>query len=267
MIDITAEFWPGPNGGLFRICRSPDKINGHILYVPPLFEDANRHRHVFTRSAISAYQLNFKSIIYDAIGTGDSQKNLVDVTLAMWHEELLAQIIQIRLTSDKPLVLCLPTSAVLLLTTEIINKVDVLQLWQPEFNGKRFVQQFKRLALTQDLSSIKTYSLPSDDTIIEIAGYRLQHQLLDELTTQSLKSIFSDVAAKVKCFHFELLSDGERELTLSRKNQFQKLSQLHLNTHLITVQDYKYWQASELIDPKEFLAISLKCLQEIIDEG
>ena len=46
----------------------------------------------------------------------------------------------------------MPLSAVLLLTKEMLGLTDGVMLLQPDFNGKRFVPQFKRIALAAQLT-------------------------------------------------------------------------------------------------------------------
>ena len=248
-----------------------------MIYVPPLFEEANQHRHVFTKLALNALKLGVESIIYDPVGTGDSQKNLVDISLTMWQEELTAQIVQLRENSNQPIVLCLPTSSVLLLTTDIVEQVDALQLWQPEFNGKKFVQQFKRIALAQQLSIPHSQSVPAENPYVEIAGYYMQKRLLEDLSLPTIDSVFTQAnsqrnnqqnmqaCSQIKCINIEWLSSTDNELTLARKKQYQQLTQLQQQTQLITIAEPKYWQATSLTIPQTLLASSLQALQELID--
>ena len=248
-----------------------------MIYVPPLFEEANQHRHVFTKLAQSAVKLGVESIIYDPIGTGDSQKDLVDISLAMWQEELTAQIVELRANSTQPIVLCMPTSSVLLLTADIVEQVDALQLWQPEFNGKKFVQQFKRIALAQQLSIPQNQPVLTENPYVDIAGYYMQKRLLEDLSLPTIDSAFeqgnsqknnqehTQACTQIKCINFEWLSSADNELTLARKKQYQQLTQLQQQTQLITIAEPKYWQATSLTVPQTLLVASLKALQEFID--
>ena len=151
MINTKAEFTQGKAGQLFRLTRTPECVQGHLFFLPPLFEQANQTRHMLTRSAINAYQHGIESIVFDYYGTGDSAGELKEASLLLWQQDIIAQLIEIKNRSAEVIILSVSLSAALLLNNEMLSIIDGLILVQAEFNGKRFVQQFKRLALAANL--------------------------------------------------------------------------------------------------------------------
>ena len=96
MININAEFFQGTQGKLFRLIRSPKDLQGHVLYLSPLFEQANQTRHMFTRSALNAYEQGLESVVFDHYGTGDSEGELTEASLVLWQQDIVAQLTEIK---------------------------------------------------------------------------------------------------------------------------------------------------------------------------
>jgi exosortase A-associated hydrolase 2 len=256
MISTQVEFYQGAKGPLFRIIRTPEKVLAHLIFIAPLFEQANQTRHHITRSALNAYQQGLQSIIFDHYGTGDSAGELSDANLALWQQDILKQLADIRVKSAQAIYLSLPLSAVLLLSDEILSLVDGVMLLQPDFNGKRFVQQFKRLALAAQLTkNNKTQGDQSENTeineqpIIDIAGYQMQPDLLDQLAEQSLDKLAD---FNIDCYWFEWQKKSE-ELSPSRSKQQQAVANKNNKLLVQQIDDVQFWQASELKIAQSFL--------------
>ncbi len=256
MISTQVEFYQGTKGPLFRIIRTPEKTLGHLLFIAPLFEQANQTRHHITRSAINAYQQGLQSIVFDHYGTGDSGGELTDANLALWQQDMLQQLTEIRVNSAQAIYLSLPLSAVLLLSDEILTQVDGLMFLQPDFNGKRFVQQFKRLALAAQLTKSdinqvdkSKSAITSESLVIDIAGYQMQPKLLDELAGQNLNKLTD---FHIDCFWFEW-QEKSAELSPGRVKQQQALADKNSQLFIQEVDDVKFWQASELQIAQSFL--------------
>ncbi|WP_057830067.1 hydrolase 2, exosortase A system-associated [Colwellia sp. TT2012] len=255
MVSTRVEFYPGAKGPLFRIIRTPEQVLAHLLFIAPLFEQANQTRHHISRSAINGYHHGWQTIIFDHYGTGDSGGELVDTSLVLWQQDIVKQLGEIKANSAQAIYLSLPLSAVLLLSDEILSYVDGVLLLQPDFNGKRFVQQFKRLALAAGFTQRKT-AIPTTiaaakkrQQTIEIAGYTMQENLLDQLAAQNLNQL-TDV--KVPCYWFEWLAQSEA-LSPGRAKQQQALANKSNKLIIQQITEMKFWQATELQISPEFL--------------
>ncbi|PKI17791.1 hydrolase 2, exosortase A system-associated [Colwellia sp. 12G3] len=266
MISTKVEFYQGTKGPLFRIIRTPEKVLAHLIFIAPLFEQANQTRHHITRSAINAYQQGLQSFVFDHYGTGDSGGELTEANLALWQQDILLQLADIAAHSTQAIYLSLPLSAVLLLSNEILRQVDGVLLQQPDFNGKRFVQQFKRLALAAQLT--KNNSTESDDfkhgelseqPLIDIAGYQMQPSLLDALAGQNLNKLAD---FHIDCYWFEWQSPSE-ELSLSRLKQQQGVEHKNSKLRVEQVDDVKFWQSTELQIAQAFLRKELRVFSKL----
>jgi exosortase A-associated hydrolase 2 len=254
-VSTDVEFYQGTVGPLFRIIRTPEKVHSHLLFIAPLFEQANQTRHHITRSAINAYHQGMQSIVFDHYGTGDSHGELIDSNLELWQQDILCQLRELKAQSTHAVYLSLPLSAVLLLTKEMLGLTDGVMLLQPDFNGKRFVQQFKRIALaaelTKDNSTQRNKSNNTDvdeEQVLEIAGYVMQSKLLDELAGQDINKLAD---FNVDCYWFEWQEKSE-VLSPSRIKQ-QVLANKHNKLFIQQVDDVKFWQATELQIAQSFL--------------
>ena len=256
MISTQVEFYQGIKGPLFRLIRTPEKVLAHLIFIAPLFEQANQTRHHNTRSAINAYQQGMQSIVFDHYGTGDSAGELIDANLDLWQQDILQQLADIAADSTKAIYLSLPLSAVLLLSDEILTQVDGVMLLQPDFNGKRFVQQFKRLALAAQLTKNSNTQVDkpkgaeiSEPVVIDIAGYQMQPKLLDELARQNVNTLAD---FQLDCYWFEW-QEKSAELSPGRVKQQQALADKSSQLFVQQVDDVKFWQASELQISPSFL--------------
>lgn len=235
------EFYQGTKAALFRLVRTPETPLAHLLFIAPLFEQANQTRHHITRSSIHAYHRGIETIIFDHYGTGDSAGELIDASLSLWQQDILKQVADIKSKSDKAIYLSIPLSAALLLSNEIIEQIDAIMFLQPEFNGKRFTQQFKRLALAAELTKDKKSQLLAGN-IIEIAGYQVEQQLLDDLAKQDLNQFGG---FNKECYWFEWQGRLDK-ISAGRLKQQQALAGKNNKLTISHIDDIKFWQATEL---------------------
>ena len=259
-IATHVEFCQGTKGPLFRLTRTPQSVKAHLLFIAPLFEQANQTRHHVTRSAINGYHQEIETIIFDHYGTGDSAGELFEVDLVLWQQDIAEQILVIQNRSSKPIYLSVPLSAVLLLTEQILSQVKGLFLLQPELDGKRFTQQFKRLALVAQPHTKKQTKVDSllQHPNIEIAGYQVQTQLLTDLAQQNFAQLLGFVG---ECYWFEWLGINDR-LTAQKVQQLQALKHQcsRFKSHIVT--DVKFWQSSSLTLSDDYL----KCEQTLFTD-
>jgi exosortase A-associated hydrolase 2 len=269
MINIKVEFFKASHGNIFRLIRTPVDVRAHIIYLTPLFEQANQTRHMHTRLSLNAYQLGVESIVFDHYGSGDSSGDLVEASLFIWQQDILQQIKLLRTISTKPIFISSLLSSALLLTEEIISLSQGLILAQPEFNGKRFMQQFKRLALVSNMTSsdVKTDVMNSyiEKEQIEIAGYILQKSLFDDLARQTINRISTTSLSdkKLPTYWLEWCND-EEELPLSRSKQQMYFSSKNEQVVCSSTDELKFWQSTELEISSKLVAFEQKSLLNLL---
>ena len=267
MISTKAEFYSGTKGLLFRLVRTPKQVNAHLIFISPLFEQANQTRHHITRSAINAYHQGIESIIFDHFGTGDSEGELIKASLSLWQQDILEQIKQIRTESDQDIIISLPLSAALLLSSEILKQVDVVMFLQSDFNGKRFIQQFKRLALVSNLTPVSKNSDKKQlsqsmgkENILNIAGYQIADKLLDDLAKQNIAALEESSA---RCYWYEWLNPLDI-LAPGRIKQQQSFAEKVKELSIKSITDKKFWQATELQLAEDYLAQEQQLFTQLV---
>ena len=267
MIFTKAEFYSGTKGQLFRLVRTPKKVYAHLLFISPLFEQANQTRHHLTRSAINAYHQGIESIIFDHFGTGDSQGELIHASVSLWQQDILEQINKIKVDSAQDIIISLPLSAALLLSSEILQQVDVVMLLQSDFNGKRFVQQFKRLALVNNLTQAtkstatkKSAQSKNEKITFDIAGYEIADTLFDDLTKQNIAALDK---CQASCYWFEWLK-SEDKISPGRIKQQQAFAQKMAQLDMLSIADKKFWQATELQLADDYLAQERQVFAQLV---
>jgi len=264
MININAEFFQGTQGQLFRLIRRPPCVQGHVLYLSPLFEQANQTRHVFTRSALNVYQQGLESIIFDHYGTGDSAGDLNQTSLILWQQDIVAQLIEIKKGSTQPIILSVSLSAALLLNDDMLALIDGLLLVQAEFNGNRFAQQFKRLALAAELNqpNAEKFSVKSDE--LAIAGYVMKKQLFEQLKQQNIEGLSP---IKTPCCWLEWQVPNN-ELSPARAKHYQTFQGVCASIddpcHFYAIDDVKYWQSTELELAPQYLATEQQAIKRLL---
>ncbi|MEI6895631.1 MAG: hydrolase 2, exosortase A system-associated [Colwellia sp.] len=261
-VSTQVEFYQGTKANLFRIIRTPKQIRAHLLFIAPLFEQANQTRHHVTRSAMNAYHQGIQSIVFDHYGTGDSQGELIDASLSLWQQDILKQLLELKKHSNQAVYLSLPLSAVLLLSNEIVQQLDGVMLLQPNFKGKRFIQQFKRLALAANLTQSHNAkeAVTVAKPIVEIAGYLITPHLLDELAGQSLTKL-ADFT--LDSYWFEWLG-GAEVLSLGRAKQQEEFARKNDKLWVTNIDDVKFWQATELQVASTFLTQERVAFSQIV---
>jgi len=168
---FSLQFWPA------NVPRA------HIIYLPPFAEEMNRCRSIVATQARWFAQQGLACTVLDYYGSGESQGELENATLAIWHENMGHAIQSAKERSDTPIYLWGFRLGALLAVDYASRQPDMaakLLLWQPVTSGKSFLTQMLRqraASLMQTGQVAETTAqmrtqLAVGDTI-EVAGYRL----------------------------------------------------------------------------------------------
>jgi len=257
MTSVNAQFIQRTHGSglLFTLDRFVKNPIGHVIFIQGLFEELNTNRHVFTRVANQLLAHNFHSTLFDYYGTGDSQGDFSHVTFASCQQDIIQQIERIKQQSNLPVSLIAYGTGALLLTSEILAKVSQAQLWQAELVGKTFIKQLQRLSLLNDANQNST----KDVEKIELSGYPCHRALIDDFNAAKIDFTEND---KVKVHFLECI---DPDIGLGIKAS--KLSSKSLSDHVHTLDEQKYWLASELVEPEILIAKTIELLETSENDG
>ncbi|WP_448565161.1 hypothetical protein [Thalassotalea ganghwensis] len=235
------------NKQLFCFARLPKNSQLMVVFIPPLFEDANNTRHAFTKLAEHLEKNKIASLIFDFSGTGDSEKELSEVSISDWFSELVSVCEHIReqLSAIK-IAFFSCCSGALLLTPQVSANAENIVLWQPESSGKKYINQIKRLSKLQHTTP--EYS-NAEKTLL--AGYEIPNKMLDDISELTLSSIRDK-----KVFWLEF--SQQEKIPAAREVLF---SSLHcLSSILKITTESKFWQATELTVPHQAISLTTEWL-------
>ena len=254
----NAYFWQGPNARLYRIDRTPESFEQLIVFIPPLLEDANCIRHVYTKMALIAEKQSIASVIFDYSGTGDSELDLTDISVAHWQAEITALFRDVKQAHPAIKVTFLACYSAAILLSEEINKLpDKLVFWHPEIKGTRYIKQLKRLALMQVSNSLESAPQYHDESVELLAGYQINKVMFKELSGCQLGC--PDCAS---ILWIEFSTNGV--IPTLREKAFS-IWQRRPNFTLQTANAAKFWQASELLLPDNLLQQTLLWMTQTDD--
>ncbi|MDO6425511.1 hypothetical protein Q4489_00720 [Thalassotalea sp. 1_MG-2023] len=251
MLQTGAHFYSIRSTALYRFVRLPTLFERLVVFCPPLFEDANNTRHAYSKFAQQLEVQQIASVIFDYTGTGDSAGELTDASIATWRLELTEQISDIKQQFPNVRITLLACcSAALVLNETLFECAHDIVFWHPELNGKKYLNQLKRMAKLQ----------PNDDQYIGeastslIAGYELSAGLLDELA-----AINTSLPINKKIFWGEF--SMQMPVPVARNRLYQSVSQ-SAHFSLEVFQQAKFWQASELTLPIPLLKQTMQWLDD-----
>ncbi|WP_448547377.1 hypothetical protein [Thalassotalea fusca] len=225
---------------LSRVCKP---ARGTVVFVQGLFEELNQNRHAFNGMAQMLTTHDFNTILYDAVGTGDSEGDLTDVSLLLWHNQLLEVVQNAQQQNENPVSIIVFGSGALLLTEEVLKCASHVQLWQPEFSGKRLAKNLGRLAILNQMP------ISEDDEIINVSGYQVP-QVLWQSLKQNPSPAFASFAPKIEWF--ELIDNEQQQVPQLRQNLAQSV--FGDSFSVVSIVQSKYWLANELIQPEALWA-------------
>lgn len=151
-IRIRPEFLDGfARGRRFGLwVEPPDGVEsrGAILCVQPFGDEATLARRVLAAQARRLASVGWATLILDLYGTGDSDGETSDATLALWRDDLLRAC---RLARERApgRLLAWGTRMGALLAAQLLREaaeLDALILWQPPAGGASLIDPLRRLA-------------------------------------------------------------------------------------------------------------------------
>ncbi|HEY5799585.1 MAG TPA: hydrolase 2, exosortase A system-associated [Burkholderiaceae bacterium] len=184
----AAFFLPGRVGPRFCLYHAPaagHPVRGAFLYIHPFAEEMNCARRTAARQARRLAADGYGVLQIDLGGCGDSHGEFAEATWQGWRDDVLDGAAWL---SDH----CSPNvnlwglrmGALLALDccTRLPRAPEQMLLWQPVINGRRFLNQFLRIALASKLtgefaqaytdSAAMRVALIKGD-MLEIGGYEL----------------------------------------------------------------------------------------------
>jgi exosortase A-associated hydrolase 2 len=205
---VSGHFIEGTKGPVFVLCRMPVAASGGcILVAPPFAEEMNKCRRMVTEVALRLAERGVATLVPDLYGTGDSGGDFSDGDWATWQADIAA-VVQWGASRGVPVngMLAIRLGCALAAAAAVsggISAVGRTALWQPVFDGARFLSQFLRLRIAANLMSDQTETLAGlrgrlrSGEALEVAGYRLSGRLAIDLEACSMPDRLPDAFGEV----------------------------------------------------------------------
>lgn len=188
-VSVSGQFIQGAKGPIFVLVRKPQAaVRGCVLVVPPFAEEMNKSRRMTTVTALALAKCGIATVVPDVHGTGDSGGEFEEADWSTWLTDLACVA---RWCGDTG---CAVTGALAIrlgaalaasaFSASMIAPVATSVLWQPIFDGRRWLTQFLRLRIAAALAEQDRKETMREllgrlraGEVIEVAGYRLSARL------------------------------------------------------------------------------------------
>jgi exosortase A-associated hydrolase 2 len=187
---IDGRFIDGAKGPIFVLRRRlHEGARGCLLVVPPFAEEMNKCRRMTAEMSMALALRGWTIVQPDLYGTGDSGGGFVEADLPTWQRDLAATA-RWAAQAGHPVdaILAIRLGAALAqacLDAAVLPRVRRSVLWQPVFDGARFLKQFWRLRVAASAMSNRRESLSDlvgklgSEGELEVAGYRVSRSMAE----------------------------------------------------------------------------------------
>lgn len=263
---LSGEFIAGAKGPIFVLLRRPPRLARNcVLVVPPFAEEMNKCRRMVTEAALQLVGRGVAVVLPDLHGTGDSGGDFSEATWQAWLGDLtrtakraaeqghaVTGILAIRLGC------ALATGAIV---SGALPAVARSALWQPVFDGSRFLTQFLRLRLAANFTDDRKESLAelrhrlAAGEALEVSGYRLSGRLaadLDSLIPPMLLPTGLGEAA-----WFEAMRDKASGLAPPSQALIAQTRERGGSIRDVSVTGEPFWTSTEIVVIQELVAATV----------
>jgi exosortase A-associated hydrolase 2 len=160
-----------------------------LLVVPPFAEEMNKCRPMMARAAAAYGACHGAALLVDLYGTGDSEGDFRDGTVARWRDDLRAAAAWFEGQGVRTLDVLAIRAGALLPVRDIFHPglaPGRLALWQPVVRGQQAMTQFLRMRLAgamfagQPDAGEDPRAVARDQGYVEVAGYDVNQTLVRE---------------------------------------------------------------------------------------
>jgi exosortase A-associated hydrolase 2 len=204
---LCGHFIDGQRGRLFLALWAPRQARSGrcVLVVPPFAEELNKCRRMVALTARGLAARGMATVVPDLFGTGDSEGDFEQAEWDLWSTDLHSTASWCRSHGLEPVALLAVRLGAALaahaLSRGDLDPVSRTVLWQPVWDGPRFLTQFLRLRVAAALAELDRKETVQElrarlgaGEVIEVAGYGLSGHLAQAL----------DGAAPPKCMPGQL---------------------------------------------------------------
>ena len=269
-----------------------DTVNTVVLIVPPLAEEMNKSRRMFTLLAERLAQINCATTVFDPTGTGDSHGDFADANWETWLSDLGCIVDWLRsqgferihllglrlgaLLAADYLARQSPTAYPEQSRTDVQAKNQTRStsdfghviFWQPVLRGEMMLNQFLRLRLAANMMSgagpketTATLREKADsEGFVEIAGYDLSAIMIQQLDGLNLVDLLPTDSPTIEWF--EMVAAEGRDLSPASRKLIASLSDKGMHVNAAAVTGDNFWNTQEITSSVELLEQTVKVVAD-----
>lgn len=254
---LFPQFVETPSGRLFALLYQPRQRanNKVVVLIPPFAEEMNKSRRQLSLQARRFCQSGHAVLIFDFVGTGDSDQRFADASITLWKENIKAMLYWLREQGFDSWIPWGVRFGALLLDDAINSGIlpsERALLWQPVLSGKLAIRQFLRLqAATNLMSADKGDSVAgleeklSGGQAVEVAGYGISPDLYTESMQLDLQQTRWPTGCAVDWFQVLTGTQSGVPVAASRVMTHWQAGGTTVIAH--TVSGDNFWGAAELV--------------------
>ncbi|MDQ8024025.1 MAG: hydrolase 2, exosortase A system-associated [Moraxellaceae bacterium] len=266
MVRIEPRYLDAPGGRLFCLDVMPaGPARGYVFHLPAFAEEMNKSRRMVSLAARALADAGWHVFIVDPLGSGDSEGDFGDASLASWVTDA-AWCRQQLPAADLPWVWWgLRSGALLASQASQQAGGDALLLWQPVSAGKLFLTQFLRMRLaTESLAgggaadTKPLRAMLDAGESLEVGGYMLSPAMARELELAELKP-----AAGLPLCWLEISAREEPELLPASRQRVDALRAAGHDVQASAHNGPMFWQSLEISEVPALVDASVAALASL----
>lgn len=243
-----------------------------VLIVPPFAEEMNKSRRMITQVASRLAEHGIATVLPDLYGTGDSDGDFAEADWIGWREDLrlvcrwcdahvapVTAILAIRLGC---------ALAVAALDAGKLASIERTVLWQPVFDGKRFLGQLLRLRQAANLMSRDSTETPAQlrarlaaGETLEVAGYGLSSKLAEQLDGVAVPAALPATLGRVRWL--ELVREAGAELPPPSARLIDATRKHGIPIDVATFTGEPFWAAVEIASNEQMIDATVAALSNL----
>lgn len=263
---LQAEFVPGSHGDILISSRRPSApTNDAVLIVPPFGEELNKSRRMMAQVAFGLTERGTACVCADLFGTGDSAGEFSEARWEYWLEDLELTLRWARasgLEVTKILGIRLGCALTAQLLRRGVDNIAQIVLWQPVFEGKRFIDQFLRLRvaasmLDEDQKETITglRSELAERRVLEVAGYELAGDLVDSI--DRLQTEDASAFGSRAVHWFDIVSSADTPVSPAATRAADALRRKGTSVQLEGIVAEPFWTATEIVTSEKLVSATI----------
>lgn len=269
-VRVAARFVAGARGRILCVERLPvAPLRGCVLVVPPFAEEMNKCRRMVTEVALALAARGIGTVVPDLFGTGDSEGDFSGATWSTWQGDV-ATISHWCVEQGRPVTALLAVRlgcalAHATLASGALPGVQKTVLWQPVFDGKRFLAQFLRLRVAASLVELDRKESVADlqaqlrqGNVVEVAGYGLSGVLAGELDSVPAPDTVAPGFGEI---HWqEIVRDAAATLPLPSQQLIDRSRAAGRTVSGATFIGEPFWSTTEIVTHPAMVAATAEAL-------